>query len=126
LYGTPNPQLVSALESRGARVTAVQVYAYGAASDTTAVNALINKVVNGEIQVIAFTSAPQVQMLFDFARQLGRSEDVRTKLKDIVIASVGEVTNRALEKEGLAPKILPKQPKMGALAQAIADYFEKS
>src|ERR1700693_4579783 len=34
LYGTPNPQLVSSLESRGAKVTAVQVYAYGAASDT--------------------------------------------------------------------------------------------
>jgi uroporphyrinogen-III synthase len=126
LYGTPNPQLVSSLESRGAKVTAVQVYAYGAASDTTAVSALINKIVNDEIQVIAFTSAPQVRILFDFARQLGRADAVTAKLKaSVVIASVGEVTNRALDEQGLSPKIVPKQPKMGALAQAVAEYFQR-
>jgi uroporphyrinogen-III synthase len=127
LYGTPNPQLVSSLESRGAKVAAVQVYAYGAAADTTAVSALINKITNDEIQVIAFTSAPQVRMLFDFARQLGVSESVTAKLKgSVVVASVGEVTSRALEQQGLVPKIVPKQPKMGALAQAVAEYFERN
>jgi uroporphyrinogen-III synthase len=126
LYGTPNPQLVSSLESGGAKVTAVQVYAYGAASDTSSVNALISKIVNNEVHVIAFTSAPQVRMLFDFARQFGRSEDVKEKLRNsVVIASVGEVTSRALTEENLIPRIVPKQPKMGALAQAIAEYFEK-
>jgi len=124
LYGTPNPQFISSLESRGAVVMAVQVYAYGAAADTSAVNALISKIMNDEIQVIAFTSGPQVRMLLDLARQLGRSEDVIAKLQDTVIASVGEVTSRALEEQGLVPKIVPKQPKMGALAQAIAEYFE--
>src|SRR5262245_7689529 len=64
LYGTPNPQLVSALEAKGATVTPVQVYAYGAASDSTAVNNLIGRVLDGQIQVMAFTSGPQVQMLF--------------------------------------------------------------
>jgi uroporphyrinogen-III synthase len=126
LYGTPNPQLVSSLESRGAKVFAVQVYAYGAAADTTAVNALINKILNDEVQVIAFTSAPQVRMLFDFARQLGRSDAVTAKLKsNVVIASVGEVTSRALEEHGLVAQIVPKQPKMGALAQAVAEHIEK-
>src|SRR3989442_8027121 len=63
LYGTPNPQLVSALEAKGAKVTPVQVYAYGAASDSSAVQDLIAKIINDEIRVIAFTSAPQVRML---------------------------------------------------------------
>jgi uroporphyrinogen-III synthase len=127
LYGTPNPQLVSSLESRGAKVFAVQVYAYGAASDTASVNALINKILNDEIQVIAFTSGPQVRMLFDFARQFGSSDAVTAKLKNsVVIASVGDVTSRALEEHGLIPGIVPKQPKMGALAQAVADHFEKA
>src|SRR5215467_5151364 len=95
LYGTPNPQLVSSLESRGARVSAVQVYAYGAASDTTAVSALINKILRDEIHVIAFTSAPQVRMLFDFARQISLSDALSEKLgNNVVIASVGEITNR--------------------------------
>src|SRR5215475_6034379 len=93
LYGTPNLQLVSALEARGANVTPVQVYAYGTAADSSSVSALIAKILNGDIQVVAFTSAPQVRMLFDFARQFGNSETLAAKLKDsIVIASIGEVT----------------------------------
>src|SRR5438093_5036416 len=36
LYGTPNPQLVSALEAKHAKVTPVQLYAYGAAADAGA------------------------------------------------------------------------------------------
>ena len=124
LYGTQNPQLVSALETKGANVTPVQVYAYGAAADSSSVNAFIEKLMNGAIQVIAFTSAPQVRMLFEFARQFGNSATLAAKLKDsIVIASIGEVTSRALEEEKLTPAIVPKQPKMGALAQAVADHF---
>jgi len=126
LYGTQNPQLVSALEAKGANVIPVQVYAYGAAADSSSVNALIAKVLNGEIQVMAFTSAPQVRMLFEFARQLGNSEALAAKLKDsIVIASIGEVTSRALEEQNLTPKIVPRHPKMGVFAQAMADHFTK-
>src|SRR6185503_10229024 len=71
LYGTANPQLVSALEAKGATVTPVQVYAYGAAADSSAVSALISRILDGQVQVVAFTSAPQVGMLFDFATKLG-------------------------------------------------------
>src|SRR5437868_763995 len=125
LYGTPNPQLVSALEAKGANVTSVQVYAYGAASDSSSVNALITKILNREVQAIAFTSAPQVRMLFDFAQQLGHSATLRAALQNnVVIASIGEVTSRALQEQGLTAAIVPKQMKMGALAQAVADYFE--
>jgi uroporphyrinogen-III synthase len=124
LYGTPNPQLVSALEAKGAVVVPVQVYAYGAAADSSAVNALISRILNGEAKAIVFTTAEQVRMLFTFADQLGHSSALKTALNDhVVIASVGEVTSRALGEQGLVPKIVPKQPKMGALAQEVADYF---
>ena len=126
LYGTPNPLLVSALEAKGARVTPVQVYAYGAAAESSAVEALIRKILNGEIQAMAFTSAPQVGMLFDFAQKLGHSDALANTLRsNVVIASLGEVTSRALGEHGLVPKIVPNQSKMGVLAQAVADYFSK-
>jgi uroporphyrinogen-III synthase len=126
LYGTPNPQLVSALEAKGAIVIPVQVYAYGAAADSSAVNDLIKRMVAGEIDVVAFTSAPQVRMLFDFASQLNMKDALKNALaKDVVIASIGEVTSRALTEEGLSPKIVPPQSKMGPLAQAVADHFSK-
>src|SRR5262245_9725154 len=47
LYGTPNPQLVSALEAKGAAVVPIQVYAYGAAADSSAVRALLSQIVEG-------------------------------------------------------------------------------
>ena len=127
LYGTPNPQLVSALESKGSHVKPVQVYAYGAAADSSAVNDLIQKVLKGEVQVMAFTSAPQVRMLFDIASQLGFSEKLQESLQNkLTLASIGDVTSAALAEKGLAAKILPKQPKMASLAQAVGDFFRQS
>jgi uroporphyrinogen-III synthase len=124
LYGTPNPHVVSALETRGGLVVPVQVYAYGAIADPEAVRAFIQNIVSGGIQVIAFTSAPQVRMLFQMASQTGLSSDLENCLKGpVVVASVGEVTSSALEEHGIMPTILPKQPKMASLAQAVAEYF---
>lgn len=124
LYGTPNPLLVSALEGRGADVKTVQVYSYGIVADLTAVDALIEKVLNNEIQVLAFTSAPQVRTLFDGAGQLGKTEALQKSLNDgVIVAAIGDVTRRTLKERGVAPKIIPKQPKMGPFAQAIAEFL---
>src|SRR6267142_792960 len=126
LYGTPNPQLVSTLEARGAKVRPVQVYAYGAAADPSSVRTLVTKIMNREIQVLAFTSAPQVHMLFDIASQLGISTELAQALNNgVVIASIGEVTSRALAGKDLTPAIVPEQPRMRPMAQAVADFFEK-
>ncbi len=126
LYGTPNPQLVTALEQRGAVMTPVQVYAYGAAADTGAAAELIEKIIKGDIGLVAFTSAPQVRMLFDFAAQLGQTEPLRRALRDdVTLASIGEVTSRALEEKGLTPEIVPPLSKMGSLAQAVADFYSQ-
>jgi uroporphyrinogen-III synthase len=125
LYGTPNPLLIAALEAQGAAVTPVQVYAYGAVADPAAVQELISRIAGGQIQVIAFTSAPQVRMLFDFATELGAADTLAEALqKHLTVASVGEVTTRALQSRGIAPQIVPEQGKMGALVQAVAKYFE--
>ena len=126
LYGVPNPQLVSALEAKGATVRPVQVYAYGAASDSSSVSALISRLLDGKIQLVVFTSGPQVRMLFDFASQTGVATALENALRrGVTIAAIGEVTNRALLERNLIAKIVPAQSKMGALAQAVADYFTK-
>lgn len=123
LYGTPNPQLVSALENQGAIVVPVQVYAYGPVADSRSVSDFITKMLKHEIQAVAFTSAPQVRMLFEIASQLGISTMLKRALDTVTIASIGEVTNRALAEKGVVPQIVPKQPKMGSMVQAVADFF---
>jgi len=124
LYGTPNPQLVSALEAKGASVKSVQVYAYGAAADSGAVSTLIGRILDSQVQVVAFTSAPQVRMLFDFAVQSNVADALMKALNTkVTVASIGEVTSRALQENGIAPRIVPTQSKMAALVQAVGEYF---
>lgn len=120
LYGTANPQFSSALESMGARVFPVSVYAYEPASSVGEIEALVHDIIAGKIQIIAFTSAPQVVSLFDVAHTLGLSEALSAVLREQVrVASIGDVTTRALASRGVRPHIVPDQPRMGAMVQAI-------
>ena len=65
-------------------------------------------------------------MLFEFASKLGVTGALEKALKSsVTIASIGEVTNRALAEKNLVAQIVPAQSKMGALAQAVAEFFAK-
>jgi uroporphyrinogen-III synthase len=126
LYGTPNPQLVSALEAKGASVRPVQVYAYGAAADSGAVSTLIDRILDGNVRVVAFTSAPQARMLLDFAAQSNVADALRKALNSkVTVASIGDVTSRALQENGIVPRIVPAQSKMAALVQAVGEHFSR-
>jgi len=65
-------------------------------------------------------------MLFDLAAQLNVVEALEQALRTrVVIASIGEVTSRALAERNLTAAIVPAQSKMGALVNAVSDYFAK-
>jgi uroporphyrinogen-III synthase len=65
-------------------------------------------------------------MLFDLAGQSGVAGSLEQALRtSVVIASIGEVTSRALGERNLVPAIVPAQSKMGALVQAVGEYFRK-
>ena len=125
LYGNPNPEFCSELERRGARLRTVQVYNYGEASDQGKVVKFIETLVGGTVDVVTFTSAPQIRSLFRAAEKSGLHEALRAALgRKVMIAAVGDVTRRALRERGLDAAIRPDVPKMGPLARAIADHFE--
>jgi len=120
LYGTPNPTLCSALERRGATVIPVSVYTYSPASDLSEIELLIQDLIRGPINIIVFTSAPQVRALFETAANLDLIAGLRNSLQiRTQVASIGEVTTRALEQYGVRPHIVPEQPKMGPMVKAI-------
>jgi uroporphyrinogen-III synthase len=126
LYGTPNPFLCSALEARGASVKTVSIYTYGSPTNPGPIADLIDDIINRRIDVVTFTSAPQVRFLFEAAAGLGRASDLATSLNDsTIVASIGGVTNRALKEKGIAPEIVPSEPKMGAMANAVAEFFKQ-
>lgn len=124
LYGIPNPMLVNALTGRGAVVTAVRVYSYAEASSAPQVEEFMRSLAGGSADVLAFTSAPQVRFLMKAARGLGLEQSIVKVLRNgTIVAAVGDVTRRALNEAGLEAAILPREPKMGALVNAVCEFF---
>ena len=126
LYGEENPEICSALEAMGARVTAISLYRYSFASDHAAVDQLLKNVLAGDVDAICFTSAHQIRFLMDAAVADGRDGALRNRLRDgVVIVAIGEVTARALEAAGLNAQVIPQDPRMGPMVRALAEFFDQ-
>jgi len=125
LYGRENPELLTALQKRGATVIGISIYTYTEASDSGVVNDLIRKILDKQIDAITFTSATQVPFFFRAAEASTDIAAFRNQLKkNIVVASVGEVTSRALRNEGVEPDVQPEESKMWPMVKALGDFFE--
>lgn len=125
LYGVPNPELREGLERRGATVVDVLPYDYRLASDEGVVVDFIGKILDGDYDAIAFTSAPQVTALFAVAERHGLAETLRRTLNETLpVAVIGPVAEKALAEVGVTARIRPTHFVMGFLVKALADYFE--
>jgi uroporphyrinogen-III synthase len=121
-YGRPNLEMNVALEQLGASVTSVSIYRWELPSDLEPLREAARRLAARECDVVLFTSAIQLDHLWDVACGLGLEEEVRKALtSDVVIASVGPVMTAALESYGLSPDIIPQHPKMGALIRAASE-----
>lgn len=109
LYGgEPLPELVTALEKRGASVDCVAPYVYASESDDAAVRSLIVRMAAREIDAIAFTSKAQVERLAAVAEQSGQARALRDALESVVVAAVGPVAARELEEHGVRVDVVPE------------------
>jgi uroporphyrinogen-III synthase len=110
----------------GATATGISLYQYESASDVDALSEFVGRVMRSEIDVITFTNGPQAQFLLKFAGTQGNGAAFLDQLRErVVVASIGEVTARAVGELGIRSQIVPDEPKMGPLVRAIADFFEK-
>jgi uroporphyrinogen-III synthase len=119
LYGTdPNPRLIDFLRSAGAEIATVAPYVYADKADDDAVRELMTRMAAGEVDVIAFTSTPQVERLFS----VGPPELVKAALERTEIAAIGPVVADALSRHQIAARLMPHDSFfMKPLTSAIAD-----
>ncbi len=104
----PNPKLVTFLESAGATVETVAPYVYAPASDEDRVVELIGQLGRGEIDVIAFTSASQVERLWDVAAVRGLQESLTAGVARTRVAAVGPIVADELRRRGATVQIEPQ------------------
>lgn len=124
LYGDANPGLVEGLRARGATVLEIPLYEWALPEDQEPLIRLIRDLLGGRIDVLAFTSSPQITHLLAVAERLALRDRLLGALRDTVtVAVVGPVCEAALTEHGIVPRIQSDKPTMGALVHAIAHYL---
>jgi uroporphyrinogen-III synthase len=122
---TPDNRLVDFLASAGATPDAVLPYAYAAKAEASRVIEIIELMAGGGVDVIAFTSSPQVRRLFEVAKTAGSEARLGTALACTKIAAVGPVVAAELRGRGMSVAIEARdaffmKPLVRAIATAVA------
>ncbi|SEB32937.1 uroporphyrinogen-III synthase [Amycolatopsis tolypomycina] len=126
LHGTPLPEFTASLVEAGAWLTEVQPYRWTSPPDVTPVYDLIDAVLAGELDALAFTSAPAAANFLTLARTSGRYPQLLTALREgpLVCACVGPVTAAPLEEAGVAT-LQPDRQRLGALVKLLVTRLGK-
>lgn len=105
LYGSePNLPLIDYLRSAGAQPLIVAPYVYADAVDDAQVHELVARMVQGSVDIIAFTSMAQVNRLF----AVGDSEQLKLAFARVQVAAVGPVVRDALAQQGVTASCMPE------------------
>ena len=84
-------------------------YVYAPKSDDARVVELIERIASRSIDALALTSSPQVDRLFDVAKEHDLEKTLKEGLSAIVVAAVGPVVTERLREFGVEPTLMPER-----------------
>ena len=119
-YGMPNPSLVAGLEARGATVLGLKVYDWEMPEDTTPLEDNIWAILDGRIDVVLFTAGVQAVNMMRVAESLTIAGDLRRKLSQAVVGSIGSVASDMLRRLELPVDFEPERSKTDVLVATAA------
>ncbi len=116
--------LLDFLGRAGARADPVLPYVYAPEAEDRRAAGLIEEMAAGRVDLIAFTSSPQVRRLVEVAKAGGREHLLEEALRRVRVAAVGPVVARAVEEAGGRVAIAPAEsfhmkPMVNAIVAAI-------
>lgn len=109
LYAPANPPLTEFLAAAGAEAVPVLPYVYAPQADADRVVDLIGRLARGEVDVLIFTSSPQVDRLFEVAAEHQREAGLQAGLARARVAAVGPIVADNLRRRGVRVDIVPEQ-----------------
>lgn len=109
LYAPENPVLLDFLRSAGATGRTVLPYVYAPAADSERVADLVGRLAAGQVDVLVFTSSPQVDRLFEVAAERGLQSELKAGLDRVRVAAVGPIVADNLRHRGARVDICPEQ-----------------
>ncbi|NDI36159.1 uroporphyrinogen-III synthase [Chengkuizengella sediminis] len=126
LYGAPAPKMINWLEKSGANYFEILPYRHVPPADEK-MEQIVSEILNGEVDVVAFTSGPQIRFMVEYAdKNMKRSEFIHALNEKVLALSVGKVTEAALREEGINRVVTPEIERMGSMIVTLAEYFEKN
>ena len=109
LYGTePNLKLIDFIRQAGAEAFPVAPYIYASKADDRKVISFIQQLAQGEIDVIAFTSAQQVTRLRNVAKANGLEKALDKGWSRTKVAAVGPIVAETLNALGVQIDMIPE------------------
>lgn len=125
-YGERNAALISELRRQAASVNDLCLYEWQLPDDPTPLRSLVDELLCGDIDAIAFTSQVQIRHLYRVAADLGIPSPALTAALNAraIVAVVGPTCAAALAERGVAVDSAPAHPKMGHMVAALAEYAD--
>ena len=120
-YGISNPDLLRALEQRGAEVFQVPIYKWSLPEDLGPMRHAVDEIMAGRVSVMLITNAAQVDHVMKVLEQDGKVELFRVALQKMVVASIGPTASERLRHHYLPIDFEPSHPKMGVLVKEVSE-----
>ncbi|NMO94504.1 uroporphyrinogen-III synthase [Paenibacillus lemnae] len=126
LHGESAPKLVAWLADHGAQTVQILPYKHIPPEEQD-LRLLLSEILDGKVDAVAFTSAPQFRFLAEYARGQGLFEPLVQAFEGPVAAcAVGKVTAQGLVEEGIEARVVPQEERMGSMLVALGRYFASS
>lgn len=109
LYSESNPPLLEFLQKAGAHARTVLPYVYAPATDADHVARLLDEMAAGRIDALVFTSSPQVDRLYEVAKERGIEDKLQAGMDRTKIAAVGPIVADNLRGRNARVDICPEQ-----------------
>lgn len=120
-YGVSNPDLLNALEQRGAEVFPVPIYKWALPEDLGPIRHALNEIIARRVNVILITNAAQVDHVMLVLEQDGTVQPFHDALRKVVVASIGPTASERLRHHGWPVDFEPSHPKMGILVKEVSE-----
>lgn len=122
-YGVSNPDLLNALEQRGAEVFPVPIYKWALPEDLGSIRHALDEIIAGRVHVILITNAAQVDHVMLVLEQDGTVQPFHDALRKVVVASIGPTASERLRHHGWSVDFEPSHPKMGVLVKELSEQI---
>jgi uroporphyrinogen-III synthase len=124
-YGEISSPLVVALAELGARTRDLLLYEWALPEDLRPLRRLVEEIVERRVGAIAFTSQVQARNLFAVAESMKMRRALLDALRSpVLVAVIGPTCADALRALGVEPHVMPVNPKMGPMVDALAEVIE--